>query len=103
MAPILRWLPAVPRAQKHNCTEWTTIGGEVGDAVVNPGLQPFDMDPTARPNPRQRVRTGFVQPVVRSPLAMALMVRRSSGSRAWAPSVSPVLSNERHCCSNVIC
>ena len=54
MAPILRWLPAVPRAQKHNCTEWTTIGGGAGDAVVNPGPQPFTMDPTARPNTRQR-------------------------------------------------
>ena len=54
MDPIPRRRPAAPRAPKPHCTEWTTIGGGAGDAVVNPGPQPFTMDPTARPNTRQR-------------------------------------------------
>ncbi len=51
---IPRRRPAASRADKRHCTESITIAEGAGDAVVNPGPQPFGMDPTARQNTRQR-------------------------------------------------
>jgi hypothetical protein len=58
MDSIPRLRLAAPRAPKHHCTEWTPIGGGADDAAVNPEPQPFTMDPTARPNTRQRGYAG---------------------------------------------